>query len=220
MDVSATADAKEGRRAILDAAAWLFSTRGYASTSLRDIAQAAGMKAGSLYYHFSSKDEIVADVIELGIRSVADEVNRELEIARSDSPSERLRVAMRGHLHALLAQHAYASANIRIYSELPQKLRARTRAARGRYDNLWRRLIADCAAAGELRDGVDPNVLRLLLIGAMNGALEWYRPGGRMESHVLAEYFADIIFGGASLSARRRPSGNRNLGESGGRDRD
>jgi AcrR family transcriptional regulator len=199
----ATAEIKEGRRAVLDAAARLFSKHGYASTSLRDIAESAGMKAGSLYYHFSSKDEIVADVIELGVREVADEVAREVEHARNESPTARLRVAIRGHLRALLAQQAYASANIRIYNELPQKLRRRTHAARARYDGMWRRLIADCAAAGELRDDADPNVLRLLLIGAMNGALEWYKTGGRLEIDVLADSFAKIVFDGVSRQPLR-----------------
>lgn len=188
---------KDGRCAILDAAARLFSDRGYASTSLRDIAQAARMKAGSLYYHFDSKDEIVAEVIQLGVQAAADEVARQLGRAVSASPAARLRVAIRGHLRALLAQHTYASANIRIYSELPQKLRRRTRAARAGYDKIWRGLIAECAAAGELRDGADADVLRLLLIGAMNGALEWYRPDGRLKPDALADSIAEIVLGGA-----------------------
>ena len=204
MSAIAMAQIKEGRRAILNAAARFFSNHGYASTSLRDIAKAAGMKAGSLYYHFSSKDEIVAAVIELGVQAVADEVAREVERARPEGPTARLRVAIRGHLRALLAQHDYASANIRINNELPQKLRRRTHAARARYDEVWRGLIADCAAAGQLRDGVDPNVLRLLLIGAMNGALEWYRPDGRLKIDTLADRFAEIIVGGAAVPPLRR----------------
>src|SRR5690348_724833 len=200
VSVAATMQIKTGRCAILDAAARLFSERGYASTSLRDIAKAASMKAGSLYYHFSSKDEIVTAVIDLGIQVVANEVECRVKQAHADSPTARLRVAIRGHLRALLAQHTYASANIRIYNELPPKLRRRTRAARVRYDELWRRLIADCAAAGELRRNTDLDVLRFLLIGAMNGALEWHRPGGRLKIDSLADSFAGIILDGASRS--------------------
>jgi AcrR family transcriptional regulator len=199
MTGNARVEGKEGRRAILDAAARLFSKHGYASTSLRAVAEAAGMKAGSLYYHFSSKDEIVAEVIELGVCAVANEVAREVERAHPEDPIARLRVAMRGHLRALLERHAYASANIRIYNELPQKLRQRTRAARASYDDIWRGLIADCAAARQLRDGVDSNALRLLLIGAMNGALEWYRPDGRLEADAIADSFAEIILSGACM---------------------
>ena len=200
MDDPAPPQIKEGRRAILDAAARLFRDGGYASTSLRDIADAAGMKAGSVYYHFASKDEIVAEVIELGVRAVAAEVDAELAKA-AVLPTARLRAAMRGHLRSILELHAYTSANIRIYSELPDALRRRADAVRTSYDDVWRGLIADCAAAGELRAGVDTSALRLLLIGAMNGALEWYRPGGRLSVDAVADTFADLILKGAGTAA-------------------
>jgi AcrR family transcriptional regulator len=194
-DTSA-AGIKEGRRAILDAAAQLFSDRGYASTSLRDIAGVAGMKAGSLYYHFASKDEIVAAVIELGVQAVADEVARELA-ASPPHPIARLRAAVRGHLRSLLQVHSYSSANIRIYRELPEALRRRTQTIRAQYDDVWRELIDDCAAAGALRGDVDAGALRLMLVGAMNGALEWHQPGGRLSVDALAAAFADIALSGA-----------------------
>jgi AcrR family transcriptional regulator len=193
---------KQGHRAILDAAAGLFSERGYAATSLRDIAERAGMKAGSLYYHFSSKDEIVAEVIEFGVLAVAEEVANALDLAPRDQPVARLRAAIGGHLRSLLELHTYASANIRIYGELPQGLRARTHAARANYDAIWRLLIDDCAAAGQLRPDVDPSVLRLLLIGAMNGALQWRQPHGRLDVNALADAFAEIVLFGACRSRR------------------
>lgn len=189
---------KEGRRAILDAAALLLSRGGYASTSLRDIADAAGMKAGSIYYHFSSVNEIVGEVIERGVRAVAEEVARELERVPNACPEVRLRVAIRGHLSALLNQRAYAAANIRIYNELPEKLRRRSHAARLQYDRMWRKLIADYATEGELRDAVDPTVLRFVLLGTMNSTLEWYRPGGRLRIDALAASLAEIVLKGAS----------------------
>jgi AcrR family transcriptional regulator len=202
MAKAATVQVKEGRRAILDAAARLLSSGGYASISLRDIADAAGMKAGSIYYHFSSKNEIVAEVIELGVRAVAEEVSRELEQVPNECAAVRLRIAIRGHLSALLRQHAYASANIRIYNELPEELRRRTHAARAQYDNMWRKLVAEYVAEGKLRDAVDPKMLRLLLIGAMNSTLEWYRPGGRLPIDALATSFAEIVLNGASADSR------------------
>ena len=53
-----------GRKGVLDVAARLFRDRGYGSVSLRKIAEAAGIKAGSIYYHFGSKDEIVVAIKE------------------------------------------------------------------------------------------------------------------------------------------------------------
>jgi len=53
---------------VLDAAARLFAQRGYAATSMRDIAQAAAMLPGSLYYHFAAKEDLLAAVYEAGVR--------------------------------------------------------------------------------------------------------------------------------------------------------
>ncbi|MEP4861455.1 MAG: helix-turn-helix domain-containing protein, partial [Alphaproteobacteria bacterium] len=58
--VNETSRSAVGRDGVLDIAARLFREQGYGSVSLRKIADAAGIKAGSIYYHFGSKDEIVA----------------------------------------------------------------------------------------------------------------------------------------------------------------
>jgi TetR/AcrR family transcriptional regulator, cholesterol catabolism regulator len=58
------------RQHILDVAAKLFRATGYTKTSLRDIGERAGMKAGSLYYHFAWKEELVAEVLRTGVKRV------------------------------------------------------------------------------------------------------------------------------------------------------
>src|SRR5260221_3682457 len=60
--------AEVSRQQILDVAAKLFRARGYTETSLRDIGKQVGMKAGSLYYHFTSKEELAAEVLRIGVR--------------------------------------------------------------------------------------------------------------------------------------------------------
>ena len=56
------------REAILAAAARLFRYQGYHATTMRDIAQKSGVEAGSIYYHFQSKDEILSEVLDIGVR--------------------------------------------------------------------------------------------------------------------------------------------------------
>ena len=70
-----TAPAPAMRGQILAAAARLFGQQGYANTTLRQIAQAAGIRAGSIYYHFEGKDEIAACVLDEGIVAVTDAVS-------------------------------------------------------------------------------------------------------------------------------------------------
>ena len=65
-----SAEQVSGRDRILEEAAALFVRQGYRETTLRDIAAAAGMKAGSIYYHFDAKDELLAAVLETGIARI------------------------------------------------------------------------------------------------------------------------------------------------------
>src|SRR5690606_13423093 len=76
MGQATTAGQTTGRLLILNNAAHLFRTKGYAATSLRELAAACDMKAGSIYYHFESKDAIVAEVLHIGVTQVYDEVRR------------------------------------------------------------------------------------------------------------------------------------------------
>ena len=66
------------QKRVLDAAAKIFRDYGYAGTTMRAIADEADLKAGSIYYHYKSKDDLITAVLDLGIRSVTDGVMSEL----------------------------------------------------------------------------------------------------------------------------------------------
>src|SRR4051794_24191047 len=98
------------RRQILDQAARLLRTNGYASTSLRDIAAATGMKAGSLYYHFASKEALAETVMVEGIEIVRAAVQQALAAQPPGSdPLADIEVGIRAHLRALRGSGDYAS---------------------------------------------------------------------------------------------------------------
>src|SRR5213593_3151200 len=87
------------RRRILDAVAAAFRREGYASVTLKDIAVRAGLQAGSLYYHFGSKEEIVENVLELGLDGVAAATREAVDTLGMDAdPLARLRAAIPAHL--------------------------------------------------------------------------------------------------------------------------
>src|SRR4051794_25444414 len=90
------------RHRILDAAADVFSTQGYGGR-LSDIADRAGMKAGSLYYHFESREQLVAEVLRLGIQAAWDEVAMAVgRLPRSASGLDRIAAAIRAHTVAIV----------------------------------------------------------------------------------------------------------------------
>lgn len=188
------------RREILNQTARLLVERGYASTSLRDIAAATGMKAGSLYYHFDSKDSLVETVLAEGISLVETRVREALAECPDATPLERIHVAMTAHMRVLHDSGDYASAHIRCYAHMPTDAMQRLHVLREGYGGLWKDLIEAAHAAGCLTAGTDPRTLRYALIGMMNWTLEWRRErDGTPDS--LADQFFHIVFSASGQGA-------------------
>ena len=163
-------DNRRGR--ILDAAAIEFARSGYSATSVRDIAAAAGILPGSMYYHFASKEDLLAAVHETGIRRIKERVLAAIETA--DNPWGRLEAACAAHVETLHQSKDYGSV---IATEFPRrhspKLRARMIEERDDYENVFRTLIDDLP----LPESTSRKYFRLALIGAMAWSIAWYRPG-------------------------------------------
>lgn len=165
------------RRKILDAAARAFLQRGYEATTLQEIAETAGMQAGSLYYHFESKELLLEEVFDIGMRRVVEAANEAVAALPAEAPfADRLSAAVSAHLEQLLGQGDYTSANIRIFGQAPAGVRARQLELREAYAEWWRALLEEGRARGEVRADADLSLVRMLLFGAMNWAIEWYDP--------------------------------------------
>ncbi len=171
---------------VLDAAARLFRERGYAVTSMRDIGAAAGMLAGSLYYHFASKDDLLVAVYAEGVRRIGAAV--EAALAASVDPWDRLERACAAHLTALLDDSDYGQVVIRVRPDDAPDAAARLIALRDGYERLFARALDDLP----LRHRGDRRALRLLLLGALNWSQTWYRPG-RDSPATLARQFVRLL---------------------------
>ena len=170
--------AQATRRRILDAAAGLFRENGYAAVAMRDVARATQMRAGSLYYHFPSRETLVVAVLDEGIIAVHRAVAEALsELPGSADPAMRFDAAVLGHLTALHAHSDYTSANVRIFGQVPEAVRAANLPVRRAYEGLWDALLADLHARGALRSDICTREARLLVLGALNATLEWFDPG-------------------------------------------
>ena len=189
------------RQKILDAAAKTFRHQGYAATRLNDIADAAAMRAGSIYYHFDSKEQILEEVLTIGIRRVFDAVVLVVQ-ALPDGVSNRLilRAAIEAHLAMLLQHGDYTSANIRLFDQLPSDVHKRQARLRVAYDDFWRELLAAAQAAGEIRADADLTMVRMFLLGALNWSLEWYRPGAKPIA-AMADDLCLLLFDGIGNDA-------------------
>jgi len=145
-------DGPATRERVLLEAARLFRHHGYAATTLREVADAAGVKAGSIYYHFESKEQILGEVLDKGITIVADAVRTRIgALPESALWRDRIAAGIEGHLWGMLHYGDFTSANIRIYGQIPTSAKNRHRVVRRAYADYWDQLFESALASGELR---------------------------------------------------------------------
>lgn len=161
------------RDELVRVSARLFRERGFDGTTIRDIADAVGMRSGSPFYHFKTKQEILAAVMEEGLTACLPAAEA---IAANDmAPRDKFRAMVRAHLEMVLGEgHDFIPVLLYEWRCLTPELRQRVKVLHDRYDQLWQNLVNDLGAAGLLaRDGT---VGRLLLLGAINYTVLWYKP--------------------------------------------
>jgi len=186
------------RRRILDAAARVFARRGYADTRLSDIADEAGTFAGSIYYYFASREELVEEVLRLGVTGVFEAVREKVEALPTDASwRDKLAVAIETHLSFTLAENDFATANQRLFAQVPGDVRQRHIHVHRAYGAYWKKLLEGARRAGEIRRDVDLSVLRLQILGAVNWTMEWYKPGKRTIEEIAGQ-LAAMVFDGVA----------------------
>lgn len=172
----AVAHHESGRDRITDAAAELFLHRGYAQTTLRDIAAAAGIKAGSIYYHFDSKEALLLDILQRGISAMEEAFRVAAAETREADGGQRIRAHIRGHLSALFDHGPYTTNHVSAFHIAPDSVRAAVIPDRDRYERLWTDLLTDLQHGGEIASDIPLGLSRLALFGSMNFAVEWFDP--------------------------------------------
>jgi AcrR family transcriptional regulator len=165
------------RQRILDAAAHVLSIKGYSGTRLSEVAEYAEIQAPAIYYHFPSREELIEEVMWSGVANMHNHLQEILDAVDPEtSPLDRLMLAVEAHLRHELDLSDYAVAAIRNAGQVPEQLRARQLAEEAKYGNLWRGLIKDAAAEGQLRKEIDLHIAQMLIMGALNWTAEWWTP--------------------------------------------
>ena len=165
------------RRRVLDAAAQVLSAKGYAGLRLSDVAAHAELQAPAIYYYYPSRDDLIEEVMWVGIADMREHVIAVLDDLPADSPAlDRLLAAVEAHLRHELEISDYTTAAIRNSGQVPLKIRTRQILEEQRYGEVWRRLINDMARSGELRADLDLYIAQMLVLGALNWAVEWWDP--------------------------------------------
>ena len=197
IDAPQRSDSAKGARQrarILEAAAGQFLAHGFAAASVRAIAKDAGTQPSTLYYYYTSKEDLLVAVHAEGMQRIQDAVSGAL--SDDDEPWDRLETACVAHLEALLEGGVIFQAVMR---EMPSALSAEAmetiRRMRDGYELIFVRLLDDLA----LPRGTDRHDLRLMLLGALNWSFSWYRPG-RNSPAELARTYVKYLRNGLDLT--------------------
>ncbi|HSW32646.1 MAG TPA: TetR/AcrR family transcriptional regulator [Steroidobacteraceae bacterium] len=174
-----------GRRGqLIRESARLFREKGFEATSVRDIAAATGLQSGSWVYHFKTKQDILAAVMEEGLQRALERIEA---IGREQlSPREHFRSLLRAHLDTILAPgQDFIPVLLYEWRALAKKSRPRVVALQRRYEAVWDEVIAQLQRSGEWAQPT--RIDRLLMFGALNWMAHWYRPDGPFDVAQLAD---------------------------------
>ena len=184
------------KRQIEDVASTLFSERGYAATSVRDIARALDLQGGSLYAHITSKEDVLWNIVSRAAERFHAAAR---PIANStESASERVRGMARAHVQVVTDDIEHANVFLHEWRFLGPERRTAIARQRDAYEAYFRAVIAEGMANGEFRVG-EPKMAGLGIISALNGIAQWYRPHGPLAPDAIANAFADLFLRGLSV---------------------
>lgn len=160
------------RRELLAAAAQLFRAQGFAATTTRDIAAAAGMQSGSPFYHFESKSALLYAVMEEGMHAALARQALAFQIQDADAPA-RFRRLVRAHFDTLLGPgNDFIPVMLYENRSLSDAQRARLAKLQDTYEAAWTPVLQALHKAGHLKAPV--KLSRLLILGALNWSVQWF----------------------------------------------
>jgi AcrR family transcriptional regulator len=184
-------------------AADLFAERGFKATTVRDIAEAAGMLSGSLYHHFDSKESIIEELLHEYVDALLADYRR--IIADGGPP----RVVLSRLVNAVFASFVGHKAAITVWQNERANLAqlpgyAYLVQAEEEVERLWTEVIGQGIAAGEFRPDLDPRLVYRFLRDVVWMAVRWYQPGGRLTTDQLASQYLTIVLDGIESKPARR----------------
>jgi len=185
------------RRALVRAAAQLFRHHGFAAVSTRNLAAAAGMCSGSPFYHFESKSALLYAVMQEGMEQAVRSQQAMLEHLPADAaPPVQLASLVRHHFEVLFGPDGdFIPVMLYEWRSLGAKERGSVAQLRTVYEAPWMPVLQALHASGQLR--IAPRMARLFIFGALNWAVQWYRPGGPLTLDGLSEQALCLFLGPA-----------------------
>lgn len=192
-----------GRRAeLLALAARLFADRGYVSTTVRDIADAAGILSGSLYHHFDSKESMADEILRGFLDGLFDTY---AQIVAADlGPRNTLEAVVAASFRSIRDHPA----EVAIYQNEAKHLAHLERFAyiderNVEFRNLWRKILTDGVRQGVFREDLDVELVYRFIRDTVWVAVRWYNPAGTLSADDVAQQYLGILLDGIATRRRR-----------------
>jgi AcrR family transcriptional regulator len=179
------------QRQIEDAASALFRERGYAATSVRDIARAVDIQGASLYAHVASKEDVLWSIVRRAADRFRDAL-RAAEAQPAPNAAETLRRMVGAHVEVVTSELGNASVFLHEWRLLGAERRADVLARRDEYEREFRRVIEEGQEAGEFAAG-DAALTARMILSTLNGVAVWYRADGALSPAEIADQFAALF---------------------------
>jgi AcrR family transcriptional regulator len=206
MSTSAAGQPPTRRDELLELAATMFAERGLRATTVRDIADSAGILSGSLYHHFSSKEEMIDELLR-GFLDWLFERYRQI-VETEPNPLERLKGLFMASFEAIATRHA----QVVIYQDEAKRLSSQPRFAyvdeRNREQRkMWIEVLSQGIAEGYFRPDIDVDLIYRFIRDTTWVSVRWYQPGGPLSAEEVGRQYLSIVLGGITAGP---PGGDTN----------
>ncbi|PQE00980.1 TetR family transcriptional regulator [Mycobacterium sp. EPG1] len=189
------------RDELLQLAATMFAERGLRATTVRDIADSAGILSGSLYHHFKSKEQMVEEVLKDFLDWLFtryDEI-----VASTSDPLERVKGLFMVSFEAIEHRHA----QVVIYQDEAKRLNSlpqfgflddRNREQR----RMWVDVLKQGVAEGSFRPDLDVDLVYRFIRDTTWVSVRWYQPGGPLSAEEVGRQYLAIVLGGITEGSK------------------
>jgi TetR/AcrR family transcriptional regulator, cholesterol catabolism regulator len=173
------------RQAIEAVASGLFHERGYAATSIRDIARALDIRGASLYAHVASKEDVLWAIVERAATTFERSADEATAATPEAGASTRLGALVRAHVQAVTTDPQMVSVFVNEWRHLSPTRRQAILLRRDAYQQRFLDVIEAGIDSGEFST-TDLAIAATFILTALNGIATWYSPTGRLDGEAIA----------------------------------
>jgi AcrR family transcriptional regulator len=181
------------RNEIIETAAQVFRQKGFHGASMNDLALAVNLRKASLYHHFTSKQEILLEILDKALQLLLERIS---PIAEQNIPADnKLRLMIREYLQILAGNMDLAAVLLFEHRALERRKHARHIPNRDKFEILWKDVITE-GVSKKLFKCDDPSLAVRALLGQLNWTITWFRADGDKSIDEIADNYSTMFLNG------------------------